>query len=38
MRRKEEYVRVLKRVKILKISQAKFGINDHVVIFGKFWL
>jgi hypothetical protein len=38
MRRKEEYVKVLKRVKILKISQAKFGINDHVVIFGKFWL
>jgi len=36
MRRKEDYIKVLKRVKILKITQARFGINDHVVILGKF--
>jgi len=36
IRRKEDYIKVLKRVKILKITQARFGINDHVVIIGKF--
>ena len=36
MRRKEDCIKVLKRVKILKITQAKFGIGDHIVILGKF--
>ena len=36
MRRKEDYIKVLKRIKILKIIQARFGYNDHVVILGKF--
>ena len=36
MREKEGYIDILAGVKILKITQAKFGINDHVVILGKF--
>jgi hypothetical protein len=36
MRKEEGYLNSLKKLKILKVSQEKFGINQHVVILGKF--
>ncbi len=36
MRNDKEYVNLLTNVKILNITKAKFGINDHIVILGKF--
>ena len=36
MRNDKEYVTLLTNVKILNTRQSKFGINDHIVILGKF--
>lgn len=36
IRKEEGYLNCLKKVKILKVSQKKFGINQHVIILGKF--
>ncbi len=36
MRKEEGYLNSLKKLKILKVSQKKFGINQHIIILGKF--
>jgi SAM-dependent methyltransferase len=36
LRTKEGYLKNLKRVKILKVSQAKLGISNMIIIYGKF--